>query len=351
MSTTSVFTCQGAWTPVLLDELRRTLPASVHQTVSPGWVASELAGADALATPCVAFAGQCLPQAVEMAAPSVSAWSNLAGASLRDALQDHAGPWRLHVFTVAAENGPKRGRCELIAGGIRELLKKKQRRLLRTLVEDPATPWADGEAVVQVALRTANRGWFSHCPPELRHRLRRVVSRFPGGEVLVPPDKAAPSRAFAKLAEAERRLGRTIAAGETCVDLGSSPGSWAWWALRRGARVVAVDRSPLRDDVMRHPALWFVQGDAFRYEPPAPVDWLLSDVIAFPERLIELLRQWLARRWCRWFCVTIKFRGADEYPRLEPLKAALAAGAAEFELRRLTSNKNEVTALGRCAAL
>jgi hypothetical protein len=45
--------------------------------------------------------------------------------------------------------------------------------------------------------------------------------------------------------------------------------------------------------------------------------------------------------------VTIKFRGEEEYARLESIKRLLETQAADFELRRLTSNKNEVTAFGR----
>jgi 23S rRNA (cytidine2498-2'-O)-methyltransferase len=101
---------------------------------------------------------------------------------------------------------------------------------------------------------------------------------------------------------------------------------------------------------MAHPRLTFVRGDAFRYEPSETVDWLLCDVIAFPARSFELLQTWLGRGWCRWFCVTLKFKGADDYPKLEDFKAWLTASGAEFDLRRLTSNKNEVMAFGRMKA-
>jgi 23S rRNA (cytidine2498-2'-O)-methyltransferase len=59
----------------------------------------------------------------------------------------------------------------------------------------------------------------------------------------VAADKTAPSRAFAKLIEAEQRLGRAIRRGETCADLGASPGSWIPVPFD-AARVAAVDRSP-----------------------------------------------------------------------------------------------------------
>ena len=112
---------------------------------------------------------------------------------------------------------------------------------------------------------------------------------------------------------------------------------------------MAVDRSPLREDLMQHPALEFVRGDAFKFEPPEQVDWLLCDVVAPPELIIQLLQTWIARRWCRKLCVTIKFRGTSEYAVLEPLKAWLAAERAEFVMRRLTNNKNEVTVAGELA--
>jgi 23S rRNA (cytidine2498-2'-O)-methyltransferase len=97
---------------------------------------------------------------------------------------------------------------------------------------------------------------------------------------------------------------------------------------------------------MEHRSLEFVRGDAFRFVPSAPVDWLLCDVIAFPERVFELLKRWLTKRWCRQFCVTIKFRGSADYEILDPIKSWLAVSGAEFFIRRLTSNKNEVTVAG-----
>jgi 23S rRNA (cytidine2498-2'-O)-methyltransferase len=266
---------------------------------------------------------------------------------LIEALATHSGPWRLHVFSVYRRGGPVGPRrCQLIAEQIEGLLRKKQRRLLRT--QQPAAgPWLAGEALVQIGLLDAANGFVSVCLPPLRERLRRMVVPFPGGVVPIGPDRRAPSRAFAKLLEAEIRLGRRITAGETCVDLGSSPGSWAHLAVHRGARVVAVDRSPLRADLMAHPALDYRRGDAFRFEPSEPVDWLLCDVIAAPRRSSELLQRWLEKRWCRHFVVTIKLHGAGEDQELEPLKAWLTQSGVEFQIRRLTNNKNEVTAVGR----
>jgi len=371
------FSCEPGWEDRLIGELQRVFPRSANAQAAEGWVASQLSGDDPIGTPCVALCAQCLPRAESIIAESISAWGQAAGQRLIAGLEGHAGPWRLHVFgaypslekgdrhlaatrkslprrpvarsqspfSTGADGAVGRRRCQLIRENVDSLLRKRQRRLLRTqTVADE--PWKDGEALVQVGLATAASGYFSLCEEPLRLQLRRMISPFAGGVVEIEADRQAPSRAFAKLVEAELRFGQRISAGQTCVDLGSSPGSWAYVALKRGARVVAIDRSPLRADLMANPALTFLRGDAFAFRPPETVDWLLCDVIAFPQRIIELLQSWIAGRWCRRFCVTIKFRGDSEYSLLEPLKAWLAGAGTEFILRRLTNNKNEVTVVG-----
>lgn len=342
-----VFTCEPGWEGVLVAELGRVFPGGMPGPAAHGWVESELAS-DPAGAPSVALAAQSLPNAESMTAASISAWSRQASAWLIDRLREHAGPWRLHVFPFGGSEGDAGWRrAQLVQDGILDVLRQKQRRLVRQLVSDPQPLFAADEALVQIGLATRSIGFVSCCGGHQLQSWRRCVSRFPGGMVDIPPDRSAPSRAFRKLAEVEIRLNRPIAAGETCVDLGSSPGSWAWLALERGASVVAIDRSPLRADLMQHPQLEFVRGDAFRYRPPQPVDWLLSDVIAYPARVEELLEHWLSEAQCKRFCVTIKFRGQEEYARLEAIKRLLETHSADFELRRLTSNKNEVTAFGR----
>jgi 23S rRNA (cytidine2498-2'-O)-methyltransferase len=345
--TRHVFTCQPGWEEILLAELRREFPGATDELLSQGWVAAEPGSKADAGVPCVAFAAQGLPNAVPLSAKSISQWAAHTTEWMIESLGRHEGRWRLHVFHVpvpARPVGP--ARCRLIEAAIGDILRKKRRRLWRALATEPSAPVTSDESLVQVGLVTSSTGYGSCCLPDRWSIMRRCVSRFAGGAVTTAPDRRAPSRAFAKLAEVEIRLGRRIAADETCVDLGSSPGSWAWLALARGARVTAVDRSPLRADLMRHARMTFVRGDAFRYHPAAPVDWLLCDVIAFPGRTIELLKTWLAERWCRWFCVTIKFRGADEYGCLDEIKGWLKASGVEFFVRRLTSNKNEVMVFG-----
>ena len=159
----------------------------------------------------------------------------------------------------------------------------------------------------------------------------------------IKDDREAPSRAFKKILEAELRFGVAIKKGEVVVDLGSSPGGWSYVALQRGAKVTAIDRSPLREDLMNNRSLNFVKGDAFSYRPNATVDWLLCDVIAFPEHSAELIKTWVANGLCKNKIVTIKFKGVHSLSILHDLKMYLEQRCRTFDLKHLDANKNEVT--------
>ena len=97
---------------------------------------------------------------------------------------------------------------------------------------------------------------------------------------------------------------------------------------------------------MRNPRLKFIQADAFKFKPDTPVDWLICDIIAAPQRSIDLLLEWLREKQMRRFIVTIKFKGTDEYHLLDQLKAEAPPLCSDFRLTRLCANKNEVTAFG-----
>lgn len=345
-ATRRIHACRPEHGGDLLADLARAYPSSVHRPLAAGFVESVLSPADATLVPRLPFATQTLPSAEDLAGPSVAALAAAAFAHLVPALAAHDGPWRLHLF--AAPDGPVRpGRPRLVGEALAELLKRKRRSLLRTVSAEPsAAAWLPGEALVQLALAAPDAGFFSACLPAERERLDLQLSPFPGGVVELPPDPRPPSRAYAKLREAWARLGRGVRSGETCVDLGASPGGWTYDALAAGASVVAVDRSPLRDDLMRHPRLRFVRGDAFAFTPEVPVDWLLCDVIAYPERSLELLERWLSRGLCRRFVVTVKFKGAADPALVGRLDGLLSRLAPTARALQLTANKHELTAFG-----
>jgi 23S rRNA (cytidine2498-2'-O)-methyltransferase len=327
------------------------------------------------ALPRLAFARQLVPAAREVKAASIRAWASLLVDAVAGVLPDHQR-WSLHVYPFdqplpssrmgarawhtrartgqpllphpRATSGAGHTRCRLVRETVVELLQKRRRHLVRYLRQDEGR-FVEDEALVQLVLTSPEQGFLSIAPAPLPFEQRHLLSCFAGGQVAQATDKQAPSRAFAKLVEAESRLGRRIAAGDTCVDLGASPGSWTYLAARRGARVTAVDRAELRPDLMQHPNVRFQQGDAFRFQPALPVDWLLCDVIAAAERSAELLLHWLRKRWCQHFVVTLKVDDDGSSDLLFRLEHELPELASELWLLRLCANKKEVCAFGTIA--
>ena len=140
----------------------------------------------------------------------------------------------------------------------------------------------------------------------------------------------------------------------TCrvVDLGACPGGWTAALRRIGCHVTAVDRSPLAPELMVDDGVTFIQGDAFTFAPvdePRRVDWLVSDVIAYPERVAELLERWCGCGWAHTMVVTMKFQGDADWDALE--RACDVARAHHYDVRpkHFFSNKNEVTLMLRAA--
>lgn len=336
--------CPADWTRHLIQELTKSFPGTAHHIIRPGRVETAVPCRADDPLPPIVFARQILPAPYFLEFPSIRLGAERLAEQLVAVLPE-GRPWQLHVEPDYGSGRAGQHRCQLIRHALDEQLRRTRRHILRQRREE-AAPFTPEDSLVQVLLDRPDRSLVSLAMAPLPYVQRRVISPFPLGEIQLPSDKTAPSRAFAKLIEAEFRLGRAIAAGETCVDLGACPGSWTYVAVKRGATVIAVDRSPLRADLMREPRVMFHCSDAFAFCPDKPVDWLLCDVIAAPERSMQLLLDWAFARRMRHFVVTIKFRGDEEYPQLDLLKQRLLPVCTELFLSRLCSNKNEACAFG-----
>lgn len=166
-------------------------------------------------------------------------------------------------------------------------------------------------------------------------------SPFPNGEVTFVEDREGPpSRAYLKLWEAFTLAGIMPRPGEVCVDLGACPGGWTWVLAGTGARVISVDKAPLDPKVAALPNVEFRQGSAFgpEAESIAPVDWLCSDVICYPERLLRLVERRLEADTARNFVCTLKFQGETDHAT-----ARAFAAIPNSRLLHLSCNKHELT--------
>jgi 23S rRNA (cytidine2498-2'-O)-methyltransferase len=177
--------------------------------------------------------------------------------------------------------------------------------------------------------------------PDLLLSAARCSSAFANGEISFDEDRVGPpSRAYLKLCESFVRLGVMPGKGDRCLDLGASPGGWTWYLQRLGAHVLAIDKAQLDPNIARLPNVLWRGESAFGLDPLSvePVDWLCSDIVAYPERLLRLLRTWIESGRVRNIVCTVKFQGSVDHGIV-----AEFCSIPDAQLFHLHHNKHELT--------
>jgi 23S rRNA (cytidine2498-2'-O)-methyltransferase len=169
----------------------------------------------------------------------------------------------------------------------------------------------------------------------------RCSSAFPNGELQFIEDRtSAPSRAYLKLWDLFTTLGESPRPGDFCLDLGACPGGWTWVLQQLGAQVLSVDKAPLDPRIASLPNVACRSESAFALDPHSvgPVDWLFSDIICYPKRLLALVQKFLTAGTVRRFVCTVKFQGETDFET-----AAQLAAIPGSRLMHLHHNKHELT--------
>ena len=206
------------------------------------------------------------------------------------------------------------------------------------LIQERLPPMKARALVFPEPAPSAHLGAWTLLAPDRMLASPTKTSPFVNGECRFEEDRVGPpSRAYLKLWEACTRIGAHPGPGETCLDLGASPGGWTWAIARLGAAVTAVDRAPLEPRVAAMAGVSFRQGSAFTVVPE-PVDWVFSDVIAYPAPLLEMVRHWVDSGLAGRILCTIKFQGATDHAAAEAF-AAIPGG----QVFHLFHNKHELT--------
>lgn len=166
---------------------------------------------------------------------------------------------------------------------------------------------------------------------------RSCSSPFAQGEVLFEESKVPPSRAYLKLWEVLTKIGKMPKKGERCLELGASPGSWTWVLSELGAEVIACDRAPLDPQVANLQGVTFMKKDAFSLKPEdlPPVDWIFSDLICYPKKLLEWISLWPQE--INKVC-TLKFQGDEGYDIVKEFEKIPGS-----QFMHLFNNKHELT--------
>jgi 23S rRNA C2498 (ribose-2'-O)-methylase RlmM len=182
--------------------------------------------------------------------------------------------------------------------------------------------------------------------------------KYPAGLANVDIEGPMPSSAYRKLLEALECQGRIPPAAvhphdsvPAVIDLGACPGGWTKALRMLNAKVIAVDRSELHDDLMQDDMVEFIKADAFAYEPPMSISssiskdtWMVSDVIAYPERVAQLLDRWCGGKWAHNMVVTVKFQGEGiPWEALEASMQVATGHGYRCRAKHFFNNKNEVT--------
>ncbi|MBP9838058.1 MAG: hypothetical protein KBC84_05035 [Proteobacteria bacterium] len=165
-------------------------------------------------------------------------------------------------------------------------------------------------------------------------------SLFPNGVVSFVENKTEPpSRAYLKLFEALTLLEKFPKTGDSCLDVGASPGGWTWVLDTLGAKILSVDRSELESSLMKKKNITFKKADAFSITPEDnKFDWIFSDVICYPEKLLSWCKEWIASEKVSNMICTIKFQGESSYEIAKEF-----ASLPHSQVLHLFNNKHELT--------
>lgn len=170
---------------------------------------------------------------------------------------------------------------------------------------------------------------------------RRTNCPLPFGEINFNEDKInPPSRAYLKLWELFTLYQIKPEAGMRVIDVGSCPGGWTWVLQTIGCEVVSVDKAPLDPKVAALPNIDFRQESAFGLRPQhiGKLDWFFSDIICYPDKLLELVTRFRDSGLVDNFACTIKFQAPTDFDTMFKLQAIPGS-----RIVHLSCNKHEVT--------
>ena len=174
----------------------------------------------------------------------------------------------------------------------------------------------------------------------------KTSSFVPAGRIrFIEDHENPPSRAYLKIQEsltvANSFLGADLPnQNSKCFEAGACPGGWTWVLVGLGAFVHAVDRAELAPSLMENPLVKFQTHDAFTLKPTeiGPVDWVFSDVICYPERLLKWIKEWLESGMTKNMICTIKMQGEIDWQLIKEFEAI-----PNSYICHLNYNKHELT--------
>lgn len=331
-----LFTCRHEYEAVLVAELARM--GATARTLLPGLVAADL-GDDPPERWDPVYALQVLPQAGEVRGESIRQLAQAVADRCVPRWPAGDGRFAVHVLVPGQLKGQPnpqmRRRADLLQAALPKML-------LGQLQAQPPRQ-APVDRLMQVLLMDPEVAYVSVAPLCPVGGAMSWPSRLPAGLANPPDEPTAPSSAFRKLREALACMGEAPGPGSQTVDLGASPGGWSHVLRQLGAHVTAVDRAELAPTLMKDKYIRFVTADAFAWRPPQPVDWIVSDIIAYPQRVPELLQVWCGEGRADRLVIQMKFKGWPDFDLIDAAIQVCRSAGYFARAKHFFNDKHEIT--------
>ena len=185
------------------------------------------------------------------------------------------------------------------------------------LIQDELPKYNQKPIPFRHSLPSSPMGFWTLWEPNEILATPTTSSPFALGEMTFQEDKEMPpSRAYLKLWEFFTLYAPEEIKGGTSIDVGSCPGGWTW-VLRTldFDKVYSVDKAPIEKRIMDLGRIEFKQESAFGLDPKDfdQIDWFCSDIICYPERLLNLVKKFLDSGKVKNFVCTIKYQGETDW--------------------------------------
>lgn len=166
----------------------------------------------------------------------------------------------------------------------------------------------------------------------------------------------APSRSTLKLEEAfhifipYEEWDERLKGGLNAVDLGASPGGWTYQLVKRSMMVYAIDNGPIDNKLMDSGQVKHFREDGFKFQPKKNnIYWLVCDMVEKPNKVTDLMANWLINGWCREAIFNLKLPMKKRYEEVKQNLIVLRELLVEHQInvqiqaKHLYHDREEVT--------
>lgn len=209
------------------------------------------------------------------------------------------------------------------------------------LIEEKLPPVHFKAHAYGTACPGSNLGAWTLLAPTTLLYSTQTSSPFPHGELTFMENKEEPpSRAYLKLWEIFTLCEYYPKPNDYAIDLGACPGGWTWVMAKHGVNILAVDKAEIMPEIRDMPTVTYESKSGFSLRPQdyPHIDWLLSDMACYPERLFSLAQNWLEKGTVKNFIFTVKLQGEDTKEQIN-----LFRKIKNSTLLHLSCNKHELT--------